>query len=56
MYPCRLLRNMQKFTSDEYMNIIMSESGCEMEEIMHLEKNQFIRVVLRMHQADSSGK
>ena len=35
--PRQLLRNMQQFILDEHLDIIVSESGGEMEEIMYLE-------------------
>jgi len=38
------------------MEIIVSESGREYDEIMHLERDDFIGVMLRMHQANSSRK
>ena len=36
--------------------IIVSESGAEYDEIMHLERDDFIGVMLRMHQAHSYRK
>jgi len=54
--PRQLLRNMQQFILEEHMEIIVSESGGEYDEIMHLERDDFIGVMLRMHQANSSRK
>jgi len=47
---------MQQFILEEHMEIIVSESGGEYDEIMHLERDDFIGVMLRMHQANSSRK
>jgi len=47
---------MQQFILEEHLNIIIvSESGGEIDEVMHLERD-FIGSMLRMHQADSSRK
>ena len=55
-WPRQLLRNMQKFILEEHLNIIVSESGGEIDEVMHLERDDFIGIMLRMHQANSSRK
>ena len=34
----------------------MSESGGEIDEVMHLERDDFIGIMLHMHQANSSRK
>ena len=41
---------MQQFILEEHLDIIVSESGGEMEEIMHLERDEFIEIMLGMHQ------
>ena len=35
------------------MDIIVSESGGKFDEIMHLERDDFIGIILRMHQANN---
>ena len=47
--PRQLLRNMQQFILEEHMEMIVSESGAEYDKIMHLERDDFIGVMLRMH-------
>ena len=47
---------MQQFIFEEHMEIIVSESGGEYDEIMHLEIDNFIAIMLRMYQANSSRK
>ena len=54
--PLQLLRNMQQFILEEHLDIIVSESGGEIDEVMHLSRNDFIGMMLRMHQAHSSRK
>ena len=38
------------------MGIIVKESGGKIEGIMHMDRNEFIGIMLRMHQAHSSRK
>ena len=38
------------------MDIIISQSGGELEEIVHLERDEFIGIIVRMHEANSSRK
>ena len=38
------------------MNVICDENGREYEDIMELEKKQFIEIMLGLHQANSSRK
>ena len=38
------------------MDIIVSESEGEIDEVMHFERDNFIVIILRMHQANSSRK
>ena len=52
----QLLRNMQQFILEKYLDIIVSESGGEIDEVMHLERDKFIWIMLHMHQANSSRK
>ena len=47
---------MQQFILEEHLDIIVSESGGEIDEVMHLERDDFIGIMLRMHQANSSRK
>ena len=42
--PRQLLRNMQQFILEEHMEMIVSESGEDYDEIMHLERDEFIGV------------
>ena len=54
--PRQLLRNMQPFILEEHLDIIESESGGEYDEVMHLERDDFVVIMLRMHQANLSRK
>ena len=45
---------MQQFLFEEHLDIIVSESGGDIDEVMHLERDKFIRIMLRMHQANSN--
>jgi len=54
--PCQRLRIMQQFILEEHLDIIASESGDEIDEVMDLERDGFIGIMLRMHQANSSRK
>jgi len=47
--PRQLLRNMQQFILEEHLDIIVSESGGDIDEVMHLETDEFIGIMLRMH-------
>ena len=57
-YKClrQLIRNTQQFILEEYLDIIASESGGDFDDVMHLERDDFIGIMLRMHQAYSSRK
>ena len=46
--PRQLLRNMKQFILEEYFDIIVSNSGGEIDEVMHLERDDFIGIMLRM--------
>jgi len=47
---------MQQFILEEHLDSIVSESGGEIDEVMHLERDEFIGIMLRMHQATLSRK
>jgi hypothetical protein len=47
---------MQQFVLDEHLNILCSEDGMELEELMDLADDGFITSMLRIHQANSSRK
>ena len=47
---------MQQFILEEHLDIIVSESGGEIDEVMHLEREEFIGITLRRHQANSRRK
>ena len=53
-YPRQLLRKMQQFILEEQLEVICDEDGREYEEIAELEKEEFIQVMLKIHQANSS--
>ena len=56
-FPRQLLRiGMQQFILEEHLDSIVSESGGEIDEVMHLERDEFIGIMLCMHQANSSRK
>ena len=54
--PRQLLLNMWQFILEEHLDIIVSESGRKIDEVMHLERDDFIGIMLRVHQANSSRK
>jgi len=54
--PKQLLRSMQQFVLEEHLDIICSEDGMELEELMDLARDDFITSVLRIHQANYSRK
>ena len=45
---------MPQFILEECLDVIVSESGGEIEETMHLERDEFIRIMIRINQANSS--
>ena len=47
---------MKQFILEEQLEIICDEDGREFEEIVELEKEEFIQIMLRFHQANSSRK
>jgi hypothetical protein len=47
---------MQQFILEEQLDVICDEDGRGFEEIAELEKEEFIQVMLRLHQANSSRK
>ena len=46
----------QQFILEEQLDVICDEDGREFKEIVELEKEEFIQVMLRLHQANSSRK
>ena len=52
----QLLREMQQFILEDNLDIMVSESGGEIDEVMHLERDDFSGIMLRMHKANSSRK
>ena len=46
----------QQFILEEQLDVICDEDGREFEEIVELENEEFIQVMLRLHQANSSRK
>jgi len=54
--PRQLLRKMQQFILEEQLEVICDEDGREYTEVVELEKEEFIQVMLRLHQANSSLK
>ena len=55
-FPRQLLREMQPFILEEQLDVICDEDGRDFEEIVELDKEEFIQVMLRLHQANSSRK
>jgi len=47
---------MQHFILEEQLDVICDEDGREFEEIVELDKEEFIQLMLRLHQANSSRK
>ena len=45
-----------QFILEEPLDVIHGKDGRDYEEIMELEKDQFIEIMLRLHQANSSRK
>ena len=54
--PRQLLRSMQQFVLEEHLDVLCSEAGMKLEEIMELARDDFITAMLRLHQANSSRK
>ena len=52
----QLLRSMQQFVFEEHLEIIWTEDDQELEEAMELERDEFISLMLKIHQANSSRK
>ena len=55
MYPGQFLRSMQQFVLEEQFDILCSEAGIEIEELMDSARDEFITSMLRIHQANSRG-
>ena len=47
---------MQQFILEEQLEVICDEDGREFEEIAELKKEEFVQVMLKIHQANSSRK
>ncbi len=54
--PRQLLRKIQQLILEEQLDVICDEDGRGFEEIVELEKEEFIQVMLRLLQANSSRK
>ena len=54
--PRQLLRKMQQFILEEKLEVIYDENGREYEEVVKLDKEEFIQVMLKIRQANSSRK
>ena len=54
--PRQRLRSMQQFVLEEHMDVLCSEAGMELEEIMELARDDFITSMLRLHQDSSSRR
>ena len=52
----QLLRSMQQFVLEEHLEIICTEDDHELEEVMELGRDEFISLMLKIHQANSSRK
>ena len=47
---------MQQSIVEEKLDVICDENGRDFEEIVEFEKEEFIQVMIRLHQANSSRK
>jgi hypothetical protein len=47
---------MQQFILEEQLEVICDEDGKEYEEVVELDKEEFVQVMLKIHQANSSRK
>ena len=47
---------MQQFILEEQQEVICDKDGRDYEEVVELEKDEFIQVMLKIHQANSSRK
>ena len=54
--PQQLLRRMQQFILEEQLEVICEAAGIAWEEVQELDKEEFILVMLQIHQANSSRK
>jgi hypothetical protein len=54
--PRPLLRSMQQFILEDHLEIMSNESEVEMDDLMALERDEFIVVMVHMHKATSSRK
>ena len=51
-----MLRRMQQFILEEQLEVICEAAGIAWEEVQELDKEEFILVMLQIHQANSSRK
>ena len=51
-----MLRKLQQFILEEQLEVICDEEGRDYEEVVELEREEFIQVMLKLHQANSSRK
>ena len=47
---------MQQFILENQLEVICDEDGRDYEEVVELEKEEFVQVMLKIHQANSSRK
>ena len=52
----QFLRKMQQFILEEKLEVICNEDGRDYDEFVELEKDEFIQVMFKLHQANSSRK
>ena len=50
------MRSVQQFVLEEHLEIIYTEDEQELEEVMELGRDEFISLILKIHQANSSRK
>ena len=54
--PRQLLRSLQQLLLEDHLKIICMEDDQELEEVMELARDEFISLMLKMHQANLSRK
>ena len=54
--PRKLLQKMKQFISEEELEVICDKDGRDYENVVDIRKEEFIQVMLRLHQANSSRK
>ena len=55
-FPLQLLREMQQIILEEQLDVICDNDARYFEEIVEFEKEEFVQIMLRLHQANSSRK